>query len=151
MAKDKMIGWHHQLNGYEFEQSSGDSEGQGSLECCSPWGLKESDMTQQLNNNNISSFIHAFSILIQKFSVSTFLINDFQSSDPPCQFNSPFHCILQNIFLKFQLFLQCFFILVYPPFRLAFCPSTNTLYSSSCLFLYFSFFKIILLYMEQGN
>ena len=45
MAKDKMIGWHHQLNGYEFEQSSGDSEGQGSLECCSPWGLKESDMT----------------------------------------------------------------------------------------------------------
>ena len=43
--KDEMVGWHHQLNGYEFEQSPGDSEGQGSLERCRPWGLKESDMT----------------------------------------------------------------------------------------------------------
>ena len=46
-----MVGWHHQLNGHEFEQSPGDSEGQGSLVCCSPWGHKESDMTEQLNNN----------------------------------------------------------------------------------------------------
>ena len=45
MAEDKMIGWYHQLNGYEFERSPGDSEGQGSLECCSPWGHKESDTT----------------------------------------------------------------------------------------------------------
>ena len=45
MAEDKMIGWHHQLNGYEFEQSPGDSEEPGSLERCSPWGLKESDIT----------------------------------------------------------------------------------------------------------
>ena len=43
---------HHQLNGDEFEQSQGDDKGQGSLACCSPWGLKESDMTQQLNNKN---------------------------------------------------------------------------------------------------
>ena len=146
-----MVGSHHQLNGHKFEQSPGDSEGQGSLERCSPWGLKESDMTQQLNNNSISSFIHAFSISIQKFSVSTFLINDFQSSGPPCQFSSSFHCILQNIVLKFQLFLQCFFILEYPPFRLAFCPSTNTSFSSPRLFLSFGFLKIILLYIEQGN
>ena len=41
-----------QLNGDEFEQTPGDSEGQGSLECCSPWGRKESDMTSQLNNNH---------------------------------------------------------------------------------------------------
>ena len=46
-----MVGWHHQLNGHEFEQTLGDSEGQGSLACCSPWGHKESDMTEQLNNN----------------------------------------------------------------------------------------------------
>ena len=47
-----MVGWHHQLNGYEFEQTLGDSEGQGSLVCCSPWGHKQQDMTEQLNNNN---------------------------------------------------------------------------------------------------
>ena len=47
-----MVGWHHQLNGYEFEQTLGDSEEQGSLACCSPWGLKESDTSEPLNNNN---------------------------------------------------------------------------------------------------
>ena len=45
-----MVGWHHQLNGHEFEQALGDGDGQGSLMCCSPWGCKESDMTEQLNN-----------------------------------------------------------------------------------------------------
>ena len=50
-----MIGWHHQLNEHEFEQTLGDSEGQGSLVCCSPWGLKESDMAEQLNSNNTHS------------------------------------------------------------------------------------------------
>ena len=42
--------WHHRLNGHEFEKVPGDGEGQGSLACCSPWGHKESDMTEQLNN-----------------------------------------------------------------------------------------------------
>ena len=46
-----MIGWHHQLNGHKFEQTPGDGDGQGSLVCCSPWGCKESDMTERLNNN----------------------------------------------------------------------------------------------------
>ena len=49
----EMVGWHHQLNGHEFEQTSGDSEGQGRLVCCSPWGREESDTS--LNNNNISA------------------------------------------------------------------------------------------------
>ena len=44
-----MVGWHHQLNEHEFEQTPGDSEGQGSLACCSPWGCKELDMTERLN------------------------------------------------------------------------------------------------------
>ena len=44
-AEDEMVGGHHQLNGHEFEHTLGDSEGQGSLACCSPWGCKESDMT----------------------------------------------------------------------------------------------------------
>ena len=50
MTEDKMVGWHHQLNGHEFAQALGDGEGQGSLACCSPWGLKESDLTELLNN-----------------------------------------------------------------------------------------------------
>ena len=44
-----MIGWPHQLHGHEFEQTSGDGEGQGSLVCCSPWDCKKSDMTELLN------------------------------------------------------------------------------------------------------
>ena len=47
----EMVGWHHRLNGHEFEQGLGDGEGQGSLVCCSPWGRKELDMTERLNNN----------------------------------------------------------------------------------------------------
>ena len=41
MTEDEMVGWHHRLNGHEFEQTLGDSEGQGNLACCSPWGRKE--------------------------------------------------------------------------------------------------------------
>ena len=48
-----MVGWHHGLNGPEVEQTPGDSEGQESLTCWSPWGCKESATTEQLNNNNI--------------------------------------------------------------------------------------------------
>ena len=47
-----MVGWHHRLTGHEFEQTQGDSEGQGSLACCSQWGRKESDATEPLNNSN---------------------------------------------------------------------------------------------------
>ena len=46
MTEDEMAGWHHGLNGREFEQTPGVSEGQGSLACCSPWCLKELDMTE---------------------------------------------------------------------------------------------------------
>ena len=49
MTEDKMVGWHHWLNGHEFKQALGDAEGQGSLVCCSLWSFKESDMTERLN------------------------------------------------------------------------------------------------------
>ena len=52
MTEDEMIGLYHQLNGHEFEQTVGDSERQGSLACCSPWGRKELDKTERLNNSN---------------------------------------------------------------------------------------------------
>ena len=48
-TEDEMVGWHHQLNGHEFEQASGDGEGQGNLVCCSQWDHKELDTTEQLN------------------------------------------------------------------------------------------------------
>ena len=57
MTEDETVGWYHQLNGHEFEQTPGDSEGQGSLMCCSPWGHKEPNLTEQLNNNKATSSV----------------------------------------------------------------------------------------------
>ena len=49
MTEDEMVGWHHQLDGHEFEQCLDVDDGQGGLACCSPWGHKVSDTTEQLN------------------------------------------------------------------------------------------------------
>ena len=51
MTEDEMVGWHHWLNGHEFEWAQGDGDGQGSLMCCSPWGCKQLNTTKWLNNN----------------------------------------------------------------------------------------------------
>ena len=48
-TENEMVGWHHRLDGREFEQAPGDGEGQGSLACCSPWGHKEADTIEWLN------------------------------------------------------------------------------------------------------
>ena len=66
-----MVGWHHRLDGHEFEQARGDSEEQGSLACCGPWGHKESDRTECLNNHN-----HNDNMPILK-NLSCFLIIEF--------------------------------------------------------------------------
>ena len=52
-TEDGMVEWHHRLDGHEFEQAPGDGEGRGSLACCSPWGRKEPDAAEQLNNSNM--------------------------------------------------------------------------------------------------
>ena len=62
-TENEMGGWHHWLNGHEFEQALGDGEGQGSLVCCSPWGHKESDMTERLCNNNTLHSSYRFVLL----------------------------------------------------------------------------------------
>ena len=49
MTEDETVGWHHRLDGYEFEQTAGVGDGQGSLAYCTPWGCKESDMAEELN------------------------------------------------------------------------------------------------------
>ena len=51
VTEDEMVGWHHWLNGHEFEQALRHGEGQGRLACCSPWGRKRSDTAERLNNN----------------------------------------------------------------------------------------------------
>ena len=64
VIEDEVVGWHHWFNGHESEQTQGHSEGQESLACCSPWGHKESDTTEQLNNNltlgRVTSFYGLF-------------------------------------------------------------------------------------------
>ena len=52
MTEDELVGWHHQLNGHEFEQTLGNGEGQGSLAYCGPWGCRELDVSERLNNNS---------------------------------------------------------------------------------------------------
>ena len=49
MTEDEMVGWHHRLDGHEFEQALGAGDGQGGLACCCSWGHKESDTTERLN------------------------------------------------------------------------------------------------------
>ena len=52
MTEDEMFGWHHQLNGHEYEQAAGFGEGQGSLVCYRPWDGKESNTTERLKNSD---------------------------------------------------------------------------------------------------
>ena len=61
-----MVGWHHGLSGHEFEQTPGDSGGQGSLMCCSSWGHKESDTTERLNNNTFHCSLATAIIIFKK-------------------------------------------------------------------------------------
>ena len=57
VTEDEMIGWHHRLDGHEFEQARGAGDGQGSLVCCSPWGRKELDTTERLNNSKTTPLL----------------------------------------------------------------------------------------------
>ena len=62
MTEDDMVGWHHQLNGHEFEQALGVGDGQRSLACCSPWGHKELDTNERLNWTELTHYIYNDSI-----------------------------------------------------------------------------------------
>ena len=77
-TENEVVEWHPQHNGLEFEQIWGDGEGQGSLACCSLWGRKECDMTQQLNNsNNISEYV--VQTLVIKVLLFTFVYSNISS------------------------------------------------------------------------
>ena len=62
MTEDEIVGWHHQLNGHEFEQAPGVGDGQGSLACCSPWGHKDSYTTEQLSSTEL--LLLSYSIIL---------------------------------------------------------------------------------------
>ena len=64
-TEDEMVEWHQRLDGHESEQTLGDSEEQGSLACCSPWGCKELDTTQQLNNSKGSTLRSWYKVTIR--------------------------------------------------------------------------------------
>ena len=69
MKEDEMVGWHHWLNGHEFEQTLGVGDGQGCLACCSPWVHKESDTTEPLNYTHLSLVIFVKFFLLYKISI----------------------------------------------------------------------------------
>ena len=73
-TEEEMVGWHHQPNGREFEQAPGDSEGQGSLVCCSPWGHRDSDMTERLNNNKTPFLILDISYVLTSETSDSFTV-----------------------------------------------------------------------------
>ena len=66
VTEDKMVGWHNWRNAHELEQALGDSEGQGSLVCYSPWGHKELDTTEWLNNNSRTLIVKQRTIKMSK-------------------------------------------------------------------------------------
>ena len=72
-----MVGWHHSLNGHEFEQILGGSEGQGTLACCSPWGCKELDTTEQQHNILTERSLGAGHCWTLNFEVSVLTSNEF--------------------------------------------------------------------------
>ena len=88
MTEDEMVGWHHRLNEHEFEQAPGDGDGQGSLGCCNPWGCKELDTAEQLNNNNK----HISTVQFDSFNISSV------AESPTISFSVvPFSSCLQSL------------------------------------------------------
>ena len=92
MIGDEMAGWHHWLqywwlDGHEFEQAPGVGGEQGSLGCCSPWGPKELDMTERLNNNSWFTLLLSVSVVLQR--ESAIRIHTYVPSWIPIPFRSP--------------------------------------------------------------
>ena len=72
-SEDEMVWWHHWLDGHEFEQAPGSGEWQGGLRCCSPWGRKEPDTTEWLNNSNTHTYIFLNWFTLKEYSLDAHL------------------------------------------------------------------------------
>ena len=96
-TKDEMVRWHHWLNGHEFEQTQGESEGQGSLACYIPRGLKESDTTEGLNNSNLFLIPFWISHRVCRTNISKTELNIFSPKlSPLLNWKVPLTVILQQ-------------------------------------------------------
>ena len=98
MTADEIVGWHHLLNGHEFEQAPGIGDGQGSLVCCSPWCLKESDTTERLNCTDSNK---TYTLMLE---------TQFQISTPNALFFPPLFFPLKSL-IPIALLLFCFLLL----------------------------------------
>ena len=117
MSEDEMVGKYHWFNEHEFQQTQGDSQGEGSLACCSPWGCKESDTTEQLNNNRFhiqnmyriqtllpiySDFNSVWTTLIS-FQFSTIILNC-----SPCFHCCPLQFLLLLLKKTFKMYIRLY-------------------------------------------
>ena len=97
MSEDEIAGWHHQYNGHELGQISGDGEGQSGLVCCSPWGSKESDMAGRLNNSSNNMCINSEMITgVELINISFHIVNFFvmRASEISSLSKCPGFCII---------------------------------------------------------
>ena len=111
MTEEEVVAWHHRLNGHESEQTPGDSEGQGSLACCSPWGREESDTTERLNNQLAYTVLErskvskgkGFPIWVECVHMCVCALSDHPTAQPAfTQFNP------RHLEAKFASFPVCF-------------------------------------------
>ena len=108
-----MVGWHHRLNGYEFEEILGDSERQGSLVCYSPRGHKELDMTQQLNNK-----CHSYSLVIMQLTSSPRWCFSLYKTAPRIWLRLPIACEKELKVLDFAYGLNYYYFVQFNCFSL---------------------------------
>ena len=98
-TEDEMVGWHHWLNGHEFEQAPGVGDGQGGLVCCSPWGRRESDTTERLNWTELvpsTSPLHLLTPTLPIYSLSSFHV----ALSVPQTYHSSFLSQVQRLFIQ---------------------------------------------------
>ena len=94
MTEDEIVGWHHQLDGREFEQTLGDSEGQRRLACCSSWSIEESDTTLATEQQGGDLGIYIYSRFPQAPQLRTTGLNNHFGREPilPCMITVSFMC-----------------------------------------------------------
>ena len=91
-TKDEMVGWHHRLNGHEFEQALGVADGQGNLACCSPWSCKELGTTERLNWTELILLLYLYLFHVKHMATMTLHHRD--------------HCSSLNRYIDRQTFLK---------------------------------------------